>query len=109
MLFHNSSPLRDQAQPTIFSQQFLREQKSRANLRSKMSDGFSQSRASSLAKGFENPAQLGLPKHSPAASSVPIRLIRGKKFPAPPLIAHDFAALDSGPSPLAPACPPATR
>jgi len=41
--------------------------KSRANLRSKMSDGVSKSRASSLVKGFENPAQLGLPKHSPAA------------------------------------------
>jgi len=33
-----------------------------------MSDGFSKSRASLLVEGFENPGQLGLPKHSPAAS-----------------------------------------
>jgi len=48
-------------------------------------DVFSQSRASSLVKGFENAAQLGLPKHRPAllSLSVYIRVIRGSKLSAP--------------------------
>ena len=36
-----------------------------------------ESRASLLVEGFENPWQLGLPKHSPAALSVTILLISG--------------------------------
>jgi hypothetical protein len=60
MLFHNISPLGGQAQPRIFSQQFLRESKAQGHLRSKMSDGISESRASSLAKGFESTAPAWL-------------------------------------------------
>jgi hypothetical protein len=45
------------------------------------SDVFSESRASSLVKGFENAAPAWLAKRSPAAASlflsVPIRVIRG--------------------------------
>jgi hypothetical protein len=53
MLFHNTFPLGNQAQPGVFSQQFLREAKAQGHLRSRMSDGVSESRSSSLAKGFE--------------------------------------------------------
>jgi hypothetical protein len=60
MLFHNISPLGNQAQPGVFSQQFLREAKAQGHLRSKMSDGFSESRASTLAKGFESTAPAWL-------------------------------------------------
>ena len=52
-----------------------------------MSNGFSQSRASSLAKGFENPWQLGLLKHSPALlysiRVYPSHLTRSFPFPRP--------------------------
>jgi hypothetical protein len=60
MLFHNISPLGNQAQPGIFSQQFLREAKAQGHLRSKMRDGVSESRASSLAKEFESTAPAWL-------------------------------------------------
>jgi hypothetical protein len=59
MLFHNTSPLGEQAQPQVFSQRILGEA-SKGHLRSRMGDGFSESRASSLAKGFEKPAPAGL-------------------------------------------------
>jgi hypothetical protein len=53
------------------------------HLRSRMSDVFSQSRASSLAKGFETAAPAWLVQAQPCvplSSSVPIRVIRGSKF-----------------------------
>jgi hypothetical protein len=59
MLFHNISPLGGQAQPRIFSQRFLTNQR-RAILRSRMGDGISQSRASLLVKGFESTAPAWL-------------------------------------------------
>ena len=85
MLFHNISPLEDQAQPSVFIFHFDAEgdawhfvkQNERWVLKS---------RASLLVKGFENPSLLGLPKHSPAALSVPIRVIRGSQ--------NNFAAID---------------
>jgi hypothetical protein len=73
MLFHNTSPLGGQAQPRIFSQQYLREAKAQGYLRSKMSDGFSESRASTLAKGFESTAPAWLVQAEPCAS-LPIRV-----------------------------------
>jgi hypothetical protein len=60
MLFHNTSPLGNQAQPGVFSQRFLSKVQSQGYLRSKMSDGVSESRASSLAKGFESTAPAWL-------------------------------------------------
>jgi hypothetical protein len=56
------------------------------HLRSRMSDVFSQSRASLLVKGFESAAPAWLVQAQPCvplSSSVPIRVIRGSKFIAP--------------------------
>ena len=53
------------------------------HLRSRMSDGGSQSRASLLVKGFETAAPAWLVQAQPCvplSSSVPIRVIRGSKF-----------------------------
>jgi hypothetical protein len=52
MLFQSTSPLGSQAQPCVFSQGSLSEAKAQGYLRSKMSDGASEFRASLLAKGF---------------------------------------------------------
>ena len=88
MLFHNTSPLGGQAQPRIFSQQFLREAKAQGHLSSIMSDGISESRASSLAKGFESTAPAWLAQAQPCAS-LPIRV-----NPAHPWLKNDFAVND---------------
>jgi hypothetical protein len=56
------------------------------HLRSRMSDVFSQSRASLLVKGFESAAPAWLVQAQPCVPlslSVPIRVIRGSKFIAP--------------------------
>ena len=79
MLFHNTSPLGGQVQPRIFSQQFLREAKAQGHLRSKMSDGVSESRASSLAKGFESTAPAWLAQAKPCISSI-IRANPGNRW-----------------------------
>jgi hypothetical protein len=60
MHFYNTSSLGNQAQPGVFSQKSLREAQAQGHLRSKMSDGVSESRASSLVKGFEKPAPAWL-------------------------------------------------
>jgi hypothetical protein len=86
MLFHNTSPLGNQAQTSVFQKDFWAKQ---GHLRSRMSDVFSQSRASSLAKGFESAAPAWLAQAQPCvplSSSVPIRVIRGSQ--------NDFAAND---------------
>jgi hypothetical protein len=53
----------------------------------RMSDAFSQSRASSLVQGFENATQVWIVEAQPCVSphflSVSIRVIRGSKFIAP--------------------------
>jgi hypothetical protein len=80
MLFHNISPLGNQAQTGVFQKDFRAKQ---GHLRSRMSDVFSQSRASSLAKGFGGTAPAWLVQAQPCmplSSSVPIRVIRGS-FP----------------------------
>jgi hypothetical protein len=59
MLFHNISPLGEQAQPHVFSQRILGEA-SKGHLRSRMSDMVSESRSSSLVKGFESTAPAWL-------------------------------------------------
>jgi len=59
-VFHNTSPLGNQAQPRIFSQRFLSKMQSKGHLRSRMSDVVSESRSSSLAKGFESTAPAWL-------------------------------------------------
>ena len=88
MLFHNTYPLGGQAQPRIFSQQFLREAKALGHLSSIMSDGVPESRASSLAKGFESTAPAWLAQAQPCAS-LPIRV-----NPAHPWLKNDFAVND---------------
>ena len=85
MLFHNTYPLGGQAQPRIFSQQFLREAKALGHLSSIMSDGVPESRASSLAKGFESTAPAWLAQAQPCASQ-PIRVNPShltRSFPLP--------------------------
>jgi hypothetical protein len=74
--------------PGVFSQQFLREAKAQGHLRSKMSDGFSESRASSLAKEFESTAPAWLAQAQPCDSSI----IRAN--PAHPWLKNDFAVHD---------------
>jgi hypothetical protein len=69
-VFHNTSPLGNQAQPRIFSQQFLREAKAQGHLRSIMSDVLSESRASSLVKGFDSTAPAWLAQAKPCVSSI---------------------------------------
>jgi hypothetical protein len=88
MLFHNTSPLGGQAQPRIFSQQFLREAQAQGHLYSRMGDGVSESRASSLVKGFESTAPAWLAQAQPCAS-LPIRV-----NPAHPWLKNDFAFHD---------------
>jgi hypothetical protein len=84
--FHNISPLGNQAQPVGFQKDFWAKQ---GHLRSRMSDVFSQSRASLLVKGFESAAPAWLVQAQPCvplSSSVPIWVIRGSQ--------NDFAAND---------------
>jgi hypothetical protein len=69
-VFHNTSPLGNQAQPRIFSQQFLREAKAQGHLRSIMSDVLSESRASSLVKGFDSTAPAWFAQAKPCVSSI---------------------------------------
>ena len=86
MLFHNTSPLGNQAQTCVFQKDFWATQ---GHLRSRMGDVFSQSRASSLAKGCGSTAPAWLVQAQPCvplSSSVPIRVIRGSQ--------NDFAAND---------------
>ena len=86
-VFHNTSPLGDQAQPRIFSQRFLSEAQAQGHLRSIMSDVLSESRASSLAKGFESTAPAWLAQAQPCASSIiranPCHLTRSFPLPRP--------------------------
>jgi hypothetical protein len=81
MLFHNISPLGGQAQPRIFSQQFLREAKAQGHLHSRMNDGFQNPVQARLRRDLKAQRQLGLPKQSPAflQLSVQIRVIVGSK------------------------------
>jgi hypothetical protein len=88
MLFHNTSPLGNQAQPSVFSQKSLREAKAQGHLRSRMSAVLSESRASSHAKGFESTAPAWLAQAQPCAS-LPIRV-----NPAHPWLKNDFAVND---------------
>jgi len=93
MLFHNTSPLGGQSQPRIFSQRFLSEAQAQGHLRSIMSAVLSESRASSLAKGFESTAPAWLAQAQPcvslpSVSSVSILPIRGSKFIFPPWLAQ---------------------
>ena len=67
----------------------LREAQKAGPLRSRMSDVFSQSRGSSLAKGFESASPAWLAQAQPCVSlkeSVPIRVIRGPQ--------NDFAKME---------------
>ena len=54
VVFYNTFPLGGQAQPGVFFPKIF-DEASQGHLRSRMSNGVSQSRASTLAKGFENP------------------------------------------------------
>ena len=90
-VFHNTSPLGNQAQPRIFYQQSLREAKAQGHLSSIMSDGISESRASSLAKGFESTAPAWLAQAQPCASSI----IRAN--PAHPWFKQSFCPFPSVP------------
>jgi hypothetical protein len=75
--FHNTSLLGDEVQPGVFQKDFWAKQ---GHLRSRMSDVFSQSRASLLVKGFGGTAPAWLVQAQPCvplSSSVPIRVIRG--------------------------------
>jgi hypothetical protein len=74
ILFHNTSPLGNQAQPDFLPK--ISDEASQVHLRSKMSDGVSESRASSLVKGFENTAPAWLAQAQPCAS-LPIRVNLG--------------------------------
>ena len=87
MLFYNISPLGNQAQPRCFFRKISGEA-SQGHLRSIMSDVLSESRASSLAKGFESTAPAWLAQAQPCASSI----IRAN--PAHPWLKNDFAVHD---------------
>jgi hypothetical protein len=89
MLFHNTSPLGGQAQPRIFSQRFLSEAQAQGHLRSRMGDGVSESRASSLAKEFESTASAWLAQAQPCSSSI-IRANPGNRWFFP----KDFAKME---------------
>jgi hypothetical protein len=64
MPFHNISPLGNEAQTSVFQKDFWAKQ---GHLRSRMSDVFSQSRASSLAKGFGGTAPAWLAQAQPCS------------------------------------------
>jgi hypothetical protein len=88
MLFQNTSslgkPIATMCVSLSHSQYLAQGAKKQGRSRSERSGVFSESRASLLVKGFENAAQLGLPKHRPAwFLSVPIRDIRGSKSQPP--------------------------
>jgi hypothetical protein len=67
MLFHNTALLGKQAQPGFFPPKFQGET-SQGHLLSKISDGVLESRASSLAKGFESTAPAWLAQAQPCVS-----------------------------------------
>jgi hypothetical protein len=88
MLFYNISPLGNQAQPRCFFRKISGEA-SQGHLRSIMSDVLSESRASSLAKGFESTAPAWLAQAQPCASSI-IRANPGNRWFFP----KDFAKME---------------
>ena len=63
--FHSTSPLGGQSQPRVFSKKSLSEAQAQGHLRSRMGDGFSESRASLLVKGFESTAPAWLAQAQP--------------------------------------------
>jgi hypothetical protein len=72
MLFHNISPLGDQAQPSVFFYfpHLARGAKSRAICVAEWAMGVHNPVQARLRRDLEAQRQLGLPKHSPVALSV---------------------------------------
>jgi hypothetical protein len=61
---------RPSANPLFSPEDFCAKRKKQGHLRSRMSDGVLQSRASSLAKGFESASPVWLAQAQPCASSI---------------------------------------